>query len=424
LRELTGSTLFDHVPVPPAGFIPGLLPVPQHLGVFILLTAVLAFIAGSLRNELALILAGTVFFAILAYSLAALTFLSFLHRKKALSLSIRMAAKTVETGKGGEFLFSQSGPGRGRFFRLPGILIRYELNLATRDDRHIRHVVDPDTLKQGESAFPVKKRGAYYGARDRFLLFDVLGLFRVTLPLPQDRRPRLLAIPVPAAEFFPLTIPAGGSEQRSEPRFPRTDNLIDHRPYIPGDDPRRINWKLYGHAGGLFVREGEPEPPPHTRLVILVDTQTDPALYRAEAGRRGVDLLCENALAAALEYTSRGIHVAAGHTGGGIREGSPPELAEALAYPAALPLPGTENLPRTPEDRGLLILALPRTAGNFAPRGAGDSTALDRFLSRRGNKETLELIFLYEGDEPEESAEACARRYRQRGGIYARHIRR
>jgi uncharacterized protein (DUF58 family) len=384
------------------------------MGFFILLIAVLSFTAGRLRNELALILIGAVFFIVLAYAMAALTFLAVLHRKRALSLSLSISPNRINAGREGEFLLSRKG-GNLYFFRFPGILIRYEIGLATGDDRRVRHVFDPHVP---EGTFPVQNRGAYYG-HDRLTIFDALGLLRVSVPIPREEGVRLLALPAPAAEFPFPAVPAGGNDRRPEPRFLRTDNLVDHRPYIPGDDPRRINWKLYGHAGDLFVRKGEPEP--HAQLGILVDTQTDPRLYTPDAGRRGVDLLCENALAVILEYSGRGSVAAVGYTGGeGLREGLPAELAAVLAYPAALPLAGPGELPSEggdPGSRSLLILALPRTSG-----GAADS-ALDRFLTRRRKDQAIDLIFLYEGEGLDDSADLCVRLYRQRGGVHARRIR-
>jgi hypothetical protein len=150
-------------------------------------------------------------------------------------------------------------------------------------------------------------------------------------------------------------------------------------------------------------------------LVILVDTQADPGLYSPEMSRRGADLLCENALALVLEYIERGMDVQIGYDGSGIIEGTRGELSAALAYPAALPLNAPEGLPEIPGTRGVLILAMPReTAGN---------TALDRFLQNRGKEQQTELLFLYEGEEPERSAETNASFYSSKGGVHARQIR-
>jgi hypothetical protein len=322
--------------------------------------------------------------------------------------------------------------GKDRFFRPPGILIRCALELSTKDGRRLNHVFDPDFLENGMSLFTPPGRGAYCGERDRLLICDALGLFRAAIAISREAGPRLLVTPRAAEQAASLAPRLGGTDRRAEPHFMRTDDLTDHRPYVPGDDPRRINWKLYGHAGDLFVREGEPEPPPHSRLVILLDTQTDPGLYTAGEARRGVDLLCENALALALDYAGRGMDVGIGFSGrdpssNGPQNGGPAELAAVLARPAASPVTG--ELPLVPEARGVLILALPRdwTAG-------GASWSLDRFLKKRNAKQTVDLLFLYGGDAApdgrtkergglEESAEACARFYGGKGGVRAKSIR-
>ncbi|WP_010263954.1 DUF58 domain-containing protein [Treponema primitia] len=397
---------------------------PSDLGIFLFILTILALGAGALRKELALTLVGGVFLVVLAFSVIAALILGGIHSKRARLLSSRFLNRNIPAGKNAEVILNRDKAGKGRFFRLPGILIRYEIRLTTRDGREIRHLFDPDGKEEASYSFPVPERGAYYGEADRFFIGDILGLFRFYLPLPSDswsadKSPRILALPQAAAEPIPVYILSGGESQRQNVRYQRTDNLIDHRPYVPGDDPRRINWKLYGHAPSneLFVREGEPEPPPHSRLIVLVDTLTDPALYSPAAGRRSVDLLCENALAIALEYQHRGMELSIGYTGGSsITEGTGAELAEALAYPAAqlltkFPAQSAQTeLPASPTDRGILILALPRTT---------TEGALDRFLK----KQTVDLAFLYEDDRLEEAAQTCVRLYSQRAGVHVRQIR-
>jgi uncharacterized protein (DUF58 family) len=397
-----------------------LIPRPRTLGGFLLLLAVLALGAGALRQELALTLVGAIFMASLGYSFIAVFVLACVHGKKSQTLQVRMVQKNIETGKIAEPVLRREG--EGRFFRLPGILIRYELRLATRDGREIRHLFDPGPDMEGKKqdktgAFIVHERGAYYGDRDIFISCDILGFFHASRPIPQDRAARLLAMPAAAPEVIPVYIQSGGDSRRQTLRYQRTDNLIDHRPYIPGDDPRRINWKLFGHSGDLFVREGENEPPPHSKLSILIDTLTDPVLYSPEAGRRSVDLLCENALAVALEYKRRGMEIMLGYNGGELTGVKPGELPAFLSYPSAL-IPETEgDLPSPPEDRNVLILALPRSSS--------ESSALDRFLKNRRSGQGVDLAFLHEGGELEEYAEAAVRLYNRKGGIriHARQVR-
>ncbi|MDR1353707.1 MAG: DUF58 domain-containing protein [Treponema sp.] len=417
----------------------------------LIITALISLLAGFLRHELALTLLGAVLLAALAYSFAAIFILVLAHRKRAASLSARMSPESAPAGKQGAVLCIReyarrpsaaphSAAGEGKFFRFPGILIRYEIRFFTGDGRTLYHVFDPDAIKNNYSPFKAPQRGAYYGSRDSLLVFDIFGFFLAAFSLPQEPGARFLSLPQPAQKPLSIEFRSGGAEQRSQPRFARTDNLIDHRPYVPGDDPRRINWKLYGHAGDLFIREGEPEPPPHSKLTLLIDTQIDTSIfpagrfparrfgsrnYASETGRRAVDLLCENALALVMEYSGRGLEIAVGYTGGKAPQtGSPAEMAALLAHPAALPLHspwlrepdgGMAELPDAPEDRAVLVLA--------PPCSEAVNSALERFLKKRGKEKETDILFLYEGETLDEAADICTRFYARRAGVRARRIR-
>jgi hypothetical protein len=452
------------------------------MGLSVLFIMILAFTAGRLRNELALTLSGAVFSAVWCYCLIATALLALIHRGRAAGLFVRFSPRQITAGGMAEPAFSMAGKGeknRKKFLRLPAVLVRYFVYLNTKDGRKLLHIFDPDfpagsdvpaagNIPGGRGgavpSFRVPLRGAWYSAYDELSIFDSLGFFRFSFRVPQGGEPRLLSCPRAAAEPPSLSIRPGGEEQRTEPHYRRSDNLIDHRPYIPGDDPRRINWKLYSHGGDLFVREGEPEPPPRSRLLILVDTGADTALYTRSEARDAVDMLCENALAAALVCRDRGMDVRIGFSGGGgfpgspksafpetgaggpagaapaepagiAGTGSPPEKMDfdaVLACPAAVSLP--ESSSAAPADflfpaedggrsgggdRGLLILALPRT---------GTGGALDRLLNGRDPAgapvRQIDLLFLYEDQgrrvpARKEAAKTCAGLYGQRGGVRA-----
>jgi uncharacterized protein (DUF58 family) len=411
---------------------PGLppIPAPRLLGLLLLVIALLSLLAGFLRYELVLTLLGAVLLAVLVYSFLAILVLVLLHGKRSGFPSARMSPESAPAGKQGAVLYA----GEEKFFRLPGILIRYELRFFTKDGRMLHHIFDPDALKHNLSPFTVPKRGAYYGPQDKLLILDIFGFFLAAFALPQEPGARFLSLPQAAEKPAAIEFHSGGAEQRTGPHFLRTDNLIDHRPYVPGDDPRRINWKLYSHAGDLFVREGEPEPPPHSKLTLLVDTQIDTTIFTggrfagrahaAEAGCRAVDLLCENALALILEYAGRGLEIAVGYTGGNEPQiGSPTELSAVLACPAALPLNSPRvrepdgrvpELPDAQEDRAVLVLALPRSAAA--------NSALDRFLKKRGKEQETDILFLYEGEGLNAAAETCVHFYARKAGVRTRRI--
>jgi hypothetical protein len=314
------------------------------------------------------------------------------------------------------------------------VLIRCELCIDTRDDRVIRHFANPAV--ENYSTFPIRERGAYFGKCDRLVVFDAPGFFSLGFSILQNEDPRLLALPHPTEEAVRLSLKSGGTEERNEPHYRKSSELINHRPYVPGDDPRRINWKLYSHvaSGELFVREGESEPPPCSRLLILIDTEADSSLYSADESRRAVDLLCETALAAAQGFSSRGMDILVGYTGGGIcgggangDENAPLDsarhtaaLAAALAWPAAINWPpSSAELPQAPGETGVLVLALPRRAAGAA--SAGES-ALDRFLKNR--QQETDVAFIYDAAgrkaaEIEREAARCVSFYSGKSGVHA-----
>jgi hypothetical protein len=404
------------------------------MGIFVLLIIVLAFAVGALRQALALVLAGAAFFLPWAYCLCMTLFLTLIHYRRARRAFIRVSPREVTVGGSAEAVYSEGDTvsvGAIRILQVPGIVVRCRLLLDTRDGRRIRYDFNPADASTAQF-FAVEKRGAYFTSHDEFAIFDTLGFFRFAWRLPAETDARLLASPCAAEEQPSIKARAGESNLSPEFSFQRTDNFIDHRPYVPGDDPRRINWKLYGHGGGLFVREGEREPPPHSNIVILIDTEFDPRLYSASAARRGVDILCENALSAANACAESGMDLRIGYTGGPIREGN----AAALAWPAALPLASSAGLPPVPDDRGILILALTRSCGK---ENVASNSALDRFLQNNAGR-PVDLLFFC-GDFIDDNvgdnhhtivyraallaaerfpiAEFCAASYNQRPGVRA-----
>jgi uncharacterized protein (DUF58 family) len=392
------------------------------MGLLILLVIVIAFTAAALRQEAGLALTGAVFFLPWFYSLVMTLILALINSRRARRAFIRLSPREIAAGEQAEAVYSEgdTGASSGRILQLPGILVRCRVLLETKDGRRIRH--DFNSADQLPHFFMVKKRGAYFSDYDEFAVFDIFGFFRFAFLLSAGTNARLLASPRAAQEPVSVHARAGESNQQPEFSFQRTDNLIDHRPYVPGDDPRRINWKLYSHGGGLFVREGEREPPPHSNIVIMADCEYDPSLYDKREARRGIDVLCENALAAAQSCMESGMDVLIGYTGGGIRADAPLLLpakqAASLAWPAALPLSASLELPAAPEDYSILILALPRSASD---------TALERFLkntagTRKNN--AVDLIFFCDNNnERFAAAETCVALYKQRPGLTARIIR-
>jgi len=437
---------------------------PRAMGICVFGVLVLAFIAGIAGREIGLVLAGAVFSTIWAYCLVMTLLLALVHGRRTRRASIQVSPTETTAGTFAEAFYGEGenrAEARG-IFQLPGILVRCRLILTTKDGRRIWHDFSP--AKPGPHPFEVRKRGAYFSSHDEFAVFDILGFFRFAFRLATETAQasdsgvvgdksgvRLLAKPRPAGDSPSVNARSGDSSLKPELSLQRSDILIDHRPYVPGDDPRRINWKLYGHGGSLFVREGEREPPPHANLAILIDDEYDPVLYGKSQARRAIDLLCENALAAAIACTEAGMNVFVGSLEGTISGGTSnplsPELASSLAWPAARPMRKPEaglqsrRASPIPCDCGILVFALPRSC---------TETALDRFLKAASGPgtgartkavdllfvchrertakddaetgETGEVVSVMEGERLS-SAELCVSMFNQRPGIRARIVR-
>jgi len=417
---------------------------PGTMGVFILLIIILSFTAGAIRRELVLTLTGAVILAIWTYCLVMTLLLALFHRCRAKNISIR-----IEPGKIVCEGWTNAVYQGENIFQFPGILVRCRVLLRTKDGRRVIYDFKPEN-KTGlqPNTFQVKKRGAYFSVYDEFAVFDILGFFRFAYRIPSVDNARLLVSPNAAAEPFYVRAKGGEANRQYAFTLERTDYLIDHRPYVPGDDPRRINWKLYSHGGELIIRQGEREPPPSSNLTILIDTQYD-SLYSgngvASGAAEAVDLLCESALAI-INNAGKDVNIQVGFTGqsekssGAASSGATSsdsltvaELGFFLSFPAALPVEiptmETSTLPAVTEDRGIIILALPRIdTGNFtASSGAASSVALEKFLTDNANR-SIELIFIYAAGDAAgsenarnsklaEAAGMCASFYNRRSGV-------
>ena len=394
------------------------------MGIFILLIIILAFAAAVFKRELVLALIGAAFLVPWIYCLCMTLLLALLHSRRARRIFFRISPREITAGETVQAECCEQDAAAGKMIQLPGILVRCSIFLAAKDGRRIRQ--DFNGAAPQAHSFTVQKRGAYFTVYDELAVFDILGFFRFAYRLPASSEARLLAAPRPADAAPKVSASAGESRLSPEFSFQRADNLIDHRPYVPGDDPRRINWKLFGHAGDLFVRDDEREKPPRSNIAILIDTEYDPMLYNARSARRGIDLLCENALAAAGACAESGMDVITGFSGGTLSAVSPAakDLAMTLAWPAAIPLSASPRLPAVPEDRGIIILAL--------PRANAETSALDHFLKDTasrcaGKTQTIDVLFICGRDTGDEgfagrlaAAETCAALYNQRPGVRAR----
>lgn len=169
-------------------------------------------------------------------------------------------------------------------------------------DRHISREVA--TLS---APLPRTARGVYRLGPARIWYEDILGLTRVAVaahataslrvlprlrPIILDKRPRALT-----KADGPLSILA---------RMP-TEEYFRTRAYIPGDDLRRVQWKLSVNTGTLHVRQPETLPYSPQKVCLVLDTYVPKQLLRAsEHLGDALDLLVEGWVGLAHALQKRG----------------------------------------------------------------------------------------------------------------------
>ena len=92
------------------------------------------------------------------------------------------------------------------------------------------------------------------------------------------------------------------------PRVGFSVEFASHHEYVPGDDPRHINWKLYARQHRLYVKEFDGDT--NLNLYVLLDVSGSMAC--ASLGRSKLDYAAT--LAAALAHLAIRQHDAAGVT--------------------------------------------------------------------------------------------------------------
>ena len=114
-------------------------------------------------------------------------------------------------------------------------------------------------------------RGRYFYKRQYLNIRDFAGFFAAAYTQPPCLSvPYIVVQPVlpPQKTVFPDLRSRAVNDLPSQER---THELYESRPYFPGDDPRKIHWKLYAHTNMLSIKLGAFEPPPVKRLTIYIE---------------------------------------------------------------------------------------------------------------------------------------------------------
>jgi uncharacterized protein (DUF58 family) len=362
---------------------------PVSVGAAFLLIASVSLAAGFLFKETALLVFGPLFLALLAYCLGGCLVMAAVYRKRAASLGVDFAPSVIAVGEQAAVLLNSTAGTPARFWMPPAILARYLVRLETRDGRVIERVFARDFFTGKSAAITGEKRGAYFGKHDYLVICDIFGFFRIRIKIAARHDERLFVYPAVRRERRIEIKNVDGGGQTIKTALVSSDDLVEQRQYVPGDDPRRINWKLYGHSGELFVREEEKRGEPLSDLTVVIDTVTAKKNKRETA-----DNLCGRALELAVTAAPSASSVTVCYRGGGETGRRWTQDMDTLRLYALFALPfavdggkaAARNVPETDEARSPEAVAVTEAAA-LEP-----SRLPDAFMFAGGIKNALIVV--------------------------------
>jgi uncharacterized protein (DUF58 family) len=301
-------------------------------GLVILLLAACLLTTGIVRADLAGLFWGSSFILFILYALVAGHLFLFSVRRRRTPDSIRFHLPTggLLPGDENEAVVGARLP---RSFP-PGFSVHLFLPLSWHERRldgiHLRM---PHGPSQTGLTFRASYRGVYEGTGAVLEAHDLLGLTAHRLAIP--RRDRLTVYPAlrPVRELLGLVEQTDEAAVDSRRRR-RSEELLEARKYYPGDDVRRLNWKVFAHMDELFLRIGEEVPPPESRILFVLDTTSNPLVPRAISSDY-LDELVQACASVMAHLVGRGLEVTFSHPGArdcrSYGEGSRGALLAALA---------------------------------------------------------------------------------------------
>ncbi len=318
-------------------------------GLLITALAALAFLAGVLRADLAGLFWGSSFLLVPLYAIAAGQLLRLALRRRRDSQSGILTVHLPSSGLApGDEATAHIRVELPRIFA-PGLTVRFLLPLSWQGRRldSVAVRLSPGKTER-DIPFRVAERGVYRCERASIEISDVLGFTATRLPVAV--RETVTVFPALRGwEGLRRPLEEGGDAMTHLRRRRRSENLLEVRKYFPGDDVRKLSWKLFAHLDQLFVRLGEESPPPDSRVLVILDTAATPIVPRRLADGY-LDRLVESCASATTSLLARRVELSL----------AAPGLAECRTF--------------TDESRPALLALLAdvaRTEGDWAPAMPG-----------------------------------------------------
>ena len=270
-------------------------------------------ILGAARMELATLIWGSSFVLLALYALAGSHATCLLLRRRLrrrpAPLDFRLPAGGLFPGTASQAEIDSELPRAGA----PGFQLWFAaaLSWSERPPLRLAALLSPGR-KSSTVSFRAPPRGLYRGDSAALVVRDVLGFTRAEIAVPLAEQLRVF--PSVLSGGGPVIPPGSGGEEPPHAEERRaSDDLLEVRKYYPGDDLRRVHWKLYAHMQQLFLRTGENVPPPESRFLAVLDLSPSPWLPVSERPEV-LDGLLEACVSDLLALLARGLRVQLGAT--------------------------------------------------------------------------------------------------------------
>lgn len=154
-------------------------------------------------------------------------------------------------------------------------------------------------------------RGMYHLGPMRIAYQDLLGITKVSVASTATAALKVLPRLLPVIVVDPPRSPMQTPDIVTKPHRYPTEDHFRIREFLPGDDVRRIHWRLSMRAGGLHVRLPEAKETSTERVVLVLDSYlpSGKLLDASHGGEEILDALVLAWLGIARELSSRGNRV-------------------------------------------------------------------------------------------------------------------
>ncbi len=264
--------------------------------------------AGFLRMDLASLLWGSAFLIISVYSLIGNHIGKNLIRHFVLSkpdnINISFPSNGSFPGEKMNIRLQVEIPG----FMLPGFTVSFVFKMYFPERNPL---VFKTGLKRGRNELFLSEKVLYRGIyKSRSASIIYRDFLKFTESKTEISVPESLIV-FPALSEKPVMVQHsedGGDSSRYSAHKKRSNELLEVRKYFPGDDVRKLNWKLFAHTGELFLRIGEETPPPQSEFLLILDSGLTPVLPK-ELRPDYLDSLVEACGSHILHYLYKGFEV-------------------------------------------------------------------------------------------------------------------